>query len=324
MEEDRSGMYDNHIGSGERSGGSVATLEKPSKKHVSEGAPELVSGYLSRISRGRLLTARQERVLARRCRDGDERAYNLLVEKNLRLVVSIARKYRGASPSLPLEDLIQEGNVGLMKAARKFDPEKGFRFSTYATWWIRQAVGRAVADKGRTIRVPVHASEKMSRALRTKNELAAELGRDPTEEGLAAKLGWPLEEVREVLGWLPDATSLNAPVRAAADEVGSEAGELIEDMSVSDISGTLVQEIKLSSLKEAIDALPERARYVLVHRYGLGQERCMTLKDLADELGLSRQRVHQLQREAERSLKLKGLKAVPDRVARPHSTAKKL
>ena len=319
IEEVRPGLHDNHAGAGERSVRSVATLEKPSGKRVSEGAPELMSGYLSRISRGQLLTARQEKELARRSRDGDERAYHLLVEKNLRLVVSIARKYRGASPGLPLEDLIQEGNVGLMKAARKFDPERGFRFSTYATWWIRQAVGRAVVDKGRTIRVPVHASEKMSRALRTKNELAAELGRDPTGEELAAKLDWPPEELREILGWLPDTTSLNAPLRASADEVGSEAGELIEDKGASDVAGTLVREMELSSLKESIDALPERARYVLIRRYGLGDERCMTLRELSEDLGLSHERVRQLQQEAERILKFKRLKAARARDAGPRA-----
>ena len=207
----------------------------------------------------------------------------------------------------------------LMKAARKVDTERGLRFSTYATWWIRQAVGRAVVDKGRTIRVPVHASEKMSRVLRTRNELAAELGRVPTGEELAAKLDWPPEELREVVGWLPDATSLNAPVRAATDEVGSEAGELIEDKGALDVAGTLIREMELASLKESIDALPERARYVLIRRYGLGEERCMTLRELSESLGLSRERVRQLQREAERILKFKRLKATRTRDAGPRA-----
>src|SRR4028119_869533 len=156
--------------------------------------PDLLPGYFARIDKGMLLSHREEVDLSKKVKAGDERAREKLIEKNLRLVVSIAKKYRGYG--LPFEDLIQEGNIGLMKSVGKFDPDRGFRFSTYATWWIRQAVQRAVADKGRTIRVPVHMTERIRKMARAYNGLSAGLERDPTEEEVAGRLGWNLEEVR--------------------------------------------------------------------------------------------------------------------------------
>src|SRR3712207_381375 len=153
-----------------------------SESHTAEQAPELLTGYLRRIGgRGRLLTHEEEMDLGRRVRDGDAGARSLLIEKNLRLVVSVAKKYRGRG--VPFEDLIQEGNVGLIRAVEKFDPEMGNRFSTYATWWIRQAIGRAIEDKSRTVRLPIHTGAKARRAARVRNELSAQLGHEPTEIG---------------------------------------------------------------------------------------------------------------------------------------------
>jgi RNA polymerase primary sigma factor len=260
--------------------------------------PELLAKYLAHIGQGDLLTHAEEIDLSQRAKAGDKRARQRLIEKNLRLVVSVAKKYRGYG--LPFEDLIQEGNIGLMKAVEKFDPERGFRFSTYATWWIRQAVQRAVADKGRTIRVPVHMGEKIRKMARAYNELALGLERDPTDEEVAGELGWTVEQVRDVKGAMPDATSLHQPL--SSDEGSSELGDLIEDERASDTPGEVMREMETAGLGQAIERLPERHRYVLVRRYGLGDRDVATLAELSDELGISRERVRQLQREAERML----------------------
>jgi RNA polymerase primary sigma factor len=260
--------------------------------------PELIPGYFARIDKGDLLTHAEEIDLSKRSKQGDERARKKLVEKNLRLVVSVAKKYRGMG--LPFEDLIQEGNIGLMKAVEKFDPDRGFRFSTYATWWIRQAVQRAVADKGRTIRVPVHMGDKIRKMARTYNGLSAELGREPTDEEVARGLGWTVEDVRDVKGAIPDATSLNQPL--SSEEDASELGNFVEDENASDTPGEVMREMETAGLQEAIGRLPERHRYVLVKRYGLDEHDVATLAQLSDELDISRERVRQLQREAERML----------------------
>src|SRR4051812_5654254 len=201
--------------------------------------PDLIPGYFARIDKGNLLTHKEEIDLSKRAKAGDDRARKKLVEKNLRLVISVAKKYRGMG--LPFEDLIQEGNIGLMKAVEKYDPDRGWRFSTYATWWVRQAVQRAVADKGRTIRVPVHMGEKIRKMARAYNELSAELEREPTDEEVAERLGWTVDDVRDVKDAMPDASSLNRPL--SSEEDGSELGELIEDERASDTAGEVMREM---------------------------------------------------------------------------------
>jgi RNA polymerase primary sigma factor len=274
----------------------------PYENHIpiqNSQTPELLAKYLRHIGQGVLLTHQEEIDLSNAAKAGDKKARQRLIEKNLRLVVSVAKKYRGYG--LPFEDLIQEGNIGLMKAVEKFDPDRGFRFSTYATWWVRQAVQRAVADKGRTIRVPVHMTEKIRKMARTYNELSAEFEREPTDEEVAERLEWTVDEVRDVKDAMPDATSLNQFL--TSDDDSSELGEFVEDERASDTPGTVMREMETAQLGEAIERLPERMGYVLMRRYGLGGLKPATLAELADELGISRERIRQIQREAVQTLK---------------------
>jgi RNA polymerase primary sigma factor len=271
------------------------TLMTRASERPSE-TPDLIPGYFAHIDKGKLLTHSEEIDLSKRAKAGDKGARQRLIEKNLRLVVSVAKKYRGMG--LPFEDLIQEGNIGLMKAVEKFDPDRGWRFSTYATWWVRQAVQRAVADKGRTIRVPVHMGDKIRKMARAYNELSAE--REPTDEEVARRLEWTAEQVRDVKGAMPDATSFNQPMGSDSD--ATEIGELIEDERASEVAGTVIGEMEMDWLAGAVEKLPERHRYVLIKRYGLGDEETATLAQLSEELGISRERVRQVQREAERIL----------------------
>ena len=264
--------------------------------------PNTLARYFGQIGSGRLLTHEEEIDLGRKAREGDKTARAKLIEKNLRLVIPVAKKYRGMG--LPFGDLIQEGNIGLMRAADKFDPEKGFRFSTYATWWIRQAVQRAVADKGRTIRVPVHMGEKIRKMARTYNELSAQLQREPTDEEVAERLSWDIDRVKEVKSAIPDATSLNQPL--SSDEGSSELGDFVEDERESGAAGEVVRELEIRRLMESVERLPERQRRVLVRRYGLDGEKPATLADLSEELEVSRERIRQLQRETERALRDEG------------------
>jgi RNA polymerase primary sigma factor len=262
-------------------------------------ASELLARYLRRIGRGELLTHEEEIELSNAAKAGDAKARRCLIEKNLRLVVSVAKRYRGMG--LPFEDLIQEGNIGLMKAVEKFDPGRGFRFSTYATWWVRQAVQRAVADQGRTIRVPVHMTEKIRKVSRAYNELSVEHEREPTEEEVAERLGWGVGEVKLATGAMPDATSLNQPI--SSEEAAHELGDLVEDERASDTAGEAMREMDTKHLEEAIEYLPERARYVLIRRYGLDDRDPATLSELGDELEVSRERVRQLQHKGEQLLR---------------------
>jgi len=270
-----------------------------------------LAGYLAKIGRGGLLTHQQEVALSRKVRSGDRRARRKLIEKNLRLVISVAKKYRGMG--VHFEDLIQEGNVGLIKVVEKFDPEMGNRFSTYATWWIRQTVGRAVADKGRTVRVPVHMGEKLRKLARSRGELASALGREPTEGEIAGRLGWAEEETRFAMTVLLDATSLDRPV--STGEGAAEMGEYVADERASRVGEEVVERAEKTLLHGELARLPERARRVLVGRYGLDGGEPLTLREMAEELGVSRERIRQLQREAER--RLRGSKAAVTAAA-PH------
>lgn len=246
------------------------------------------------------MTHQEEIKLSRATKAGDARARRCLIEKNLRLVVSVAKKYRGMG--LPFEDLIQEGNIGLMQAVEKFDPDRGWRFATYATWWIRQAVARAAAVKGRTIRLPSHIAQKINKMGRTYNELYSETGHQPTDEEVAQRLKWTVDEVSAVKSVIPDVTSLNKPLLGSAKDA-PELGNLIEDAQASNTPGTVIRKMENAQLQDAIELLPERLQYVLVRRYGLDNGESATLRELSEELGISLERVRQIQHEAEQILK---------------------
>ena len=282
---------------------------RPEREKPSSNAPEVMSQYLERASRHALLSRAEELNLARRVRSGDEAARRKLVEKNLRLVVSVAKKYRGASPGLSMEDLVQEGNVGLLKAVDKFDPERGYRFSTYATYWIRQSVGRAVANKGRIIRVPVHRGEKIREAHSARNDLLTALGREPTREEIAVHLGWTLEEVRLTMTSTTDAVSLDRPL--STGEGTALIGDFVVDEIASDATENVVRDLEISHLKATVERLPERCRQVIIRRYGLDGQEPSTLSEIGAELGVTKERVRQLQHEAERRLKYGIRRKVP-------------
>jgi RNA polymerase primary sigma factor len=283
---------------------------EPYDAQEQNGAPELLEGYMARISKTPLLSHREEVELSRRALSGDEGARAELIERNLRLVVSVAKRYRGMG--LPFEDLIQEGNIGLMKAVERFDPERGYRFSTYATWWIRQSVGRAISDKGRIVRIPVQMGEKIRKAIRTREEMFFELGHDPDERKLAERLGWSPEEVLFALSAAPDVTSLDRPL--SEEDPGAKTGDFVEDEAGSDVPGLTIGRVESIWLKSALRRMPPTLRYVVVRRYGIDGREPATLSELAKELGLSRERVRQLQTQGERMLRSASRRMVPPRV----------
>ena len=258
--------------------------------------------YLREIGKVPLLTADQEISLAKRIERGDVLAKQQMIEANLRLVVSIAKGYLGRG--LSFLDLIQEGSLGLIRAVEKFDYRKGFKFSTYATWWIRQAVTRAIADKARTIRIPVHMVEKLNRVVHIERQLVQRLGRDPRPEEIAAELDMTADEVREILRMAQLPVSLEKPI---GEEEESELGDFVQDESAPSPFDTATTTLRKEDIERALDSLPERERKVIELRFGLKGEHPCTLEEVGRAFGVTRERIRQIENNT-----LKKLEGLPE------------
>ena len=265
-------------------------------KNVSINDP--VRMYLKEIGKISLLTPEEELELSRRVAEGNEEAKNILAESNLRLVVSIAKRYVGKN--LSFLDLIQEGNIGLMKAVEKFDVSKGYKFSTYATWWIRQAITRAIADQAKTIRVPVHMVETINKLKRVQRQLTLELTREPTEEELAERMGMSPEKIREIFKISQDPLSLETPV---GEESDSHLGEFIKDVTNLTPEEHAINAVLKDEIAELLlTALNEREEQVLKLRFGLEDGTCRTLEEVGSIFGVTRERIRQIEAKALRKL----------------------
>jgi RNA polymerase primary sigma factor len=258
--------------------------------------------YLRAIGQVDLLTAQQEVELAKRIERGDMLAKRQMVEANLRLVVSIAKGYLGRG--LSFLDLIQEGSLGLIRAVEKFDYRRGYKFSTYATWWIRQAVTRAIADKARTIRIPVHMVEKLNRVAHVERQLVQKLGREPEPAEIAEELRWPVSDVRDILRVAQLPVSLEKPV---GDEDESELGDFVADDAVLEPFEEASEHLQKEGVKKALEALPERERQVIELRYGLAGAEPLTLEEVGRTFGVTRERIRQIENNT-----LKKLKRLPE------------
>ena len=254
--------------------------------------------YLKEIGKVPLLSAEEEIELAKRMEEGDEAAKQRLAEANLRLVVSIAKRYVGRG--MLFLDLIQEGNLGLIKAVEKFDYRKGYKFSTYATWWIRQAITRAIADQARTIRIPVHMVETINKLIRVSRQLLQELGREPVPEEIAEKMDMPVERVREILKISQEPVSLETPI---GEEEDSHLGDFIQDDNVPVPADAATFTLLKEQLGEVLETLTEREQKVLILRFGLEDGRSRTLEEVGKEFNVTRERIRQIEAKALRKLR---------------------
>jgi RNA polymerase primary sigma factor len=279
--------------------------ERRLEEEAREVSTDALQLFLKDIGKVDLLTAAQEVELAKRIERGDHRAKQEMVEANLRLVVSIAKRYR--NQGLPFLDLIQEGTIGLVRAAEKFDNRKGFKFSTYATWWIRQAVARALADKARTIRMPVHVVEKLNKIVRSERKLRAELCREPTAAEIALDLDLPLDEVEQILRSSQAPVSLEKPV---GDEEESEFGHFLTDENVPLPDEAAEVAMRKETLRKILSTLSHRERRVLELRYGLDGEHPRTLDEVGRTFNVTRERIRQIENQS-----LKKLRALADSVS---------
>ena len=287
--------------------------EEPKKKRVALEPPKIdsIQMYLKEIGKLPMITAREEKELAKRIEKGDEEAKKKLAQANLRLVVSIAKKYVGRSPNLTLLDLIQEGNLGLFRAVEKFNWRKGYKFSTYATWWIRQAITRALADQSRTIRIPVHMVETLTKYDKVRKQLLQSLGRPPLPEEIAAEMGIEVEKVHHLMQIRQKAVSLETPV--GEDEKNSILAEFIEDEKTPPPSLEAARNLLRERLKEISAELTPRERKILAMRFGLEDGVTHTLEEVGKEFGVTRERIRQIQAKAlEKIRQLRALKKLKD------------
>ena len=285
-------------------------LEDASADHVlekkklqnrrSDAGFDSVQMYLREIGQYPLLNGNQEKELAKRILAGDEEARSILARSNLRLVVSIAKKYVNRSPDLTLLDLIQEGNLGLFKAVDKFDYTKGYKFSTYATWWIRQAITRAIADQARTIRIPVHMIETINKLVRTSRYLVQTLGREPLPEEIAEKMELPVEKVRKVLKIAKEPISLETPI---GEEEDSHLGDFIEDKSIVSPNDAVVNLNLSEQTQSVLSTLTPREEKVLRMRFGIGEKSDHTLEEVGRDFSVTRERIRQIEAKALRKLR---------------------